>query len=146
MPLRSFRALFLPSILLCLLIVSEVLTVRATPLAMHFRHSFSPSGHGIAFPQVVDIATTPQVQGTGLTSTSLPSATPGGPERGLASRPLPAPQNVVAVPPASGTDPFAKRGISRSYFKPDANGAGGVDNYLETVNGQIAIYSRTSMV
>lgn len=140
--IRSFRTLFLSSVLLCLLAVSGVLTVQATPSSMHLRHSFSPDGHGIAIPQVVDTATTPQVRRTSLTSMSLPSTTPSRLIREPASHPLPAPQNVVVVPPASGIAHSAKEGLSRQYFKPDANGAGGLDNYLETVNEELAIYNR----
>jgi hypothetical protein len=50
---------------------------------------------------------------------------------------------VVTVPAPTSTDPSAKNGLSLGQPKPDVSGTGGTSNYLETVEGGIAIYDRS---
>jgi len=58
---------------------------------------------------------------------------------------VPTSLNVVTVPPATSTDPTADSGIADDgYPSPtDANGTGGTDNYIETINREFAIYDRS---
>jgi len=49
----------------------------------------------------------------------------------------------VSVPAPTTTDSGASHGLSLAQPKPDASGAGGTQNYLETVEGGVAIYSRS---
>jgi hypothetical protein len=142
--LRSFRTLLLFTCLLCPVILSRVRAVRATISSTHQGRSFQPTGRGIVIPKVGDTASMPQVHGAEPASLSIPPAAPSGQTRVLASHHLLAPQNVVSVPAPARTDPSAKKGLYNQWCKPDANGAGGLDNYFETVKGKgVAIYSRS---
>ena len=142
MHLRLFRTILLVTGLLGALLFLGALAVRAATPATHAGRSFQPTGHGIVKPQVVNTATMPQVQATQLQSASIiphRAVLSAAPPRRLAS-----PLNVVNVPPPTSTDPTAKRGISSTTQpKPDANGAGGTYNYLETINGGIGIFNRS---
>ncbi len=136
MSFRSFRTILLFTFLICLVILSGELAVRATTPSAHRGRSFQPSGHGIAIPKEVSTATVPQVQS--IDSGGVITQHPVSSRRAT----VPAPQNVVSVPPPTSTDPSDKNGLFQQGGKPDANGAGGFYNYLETVNGGLAIYSR----
>ena len=142
MLLRSFRTILVLICLLGPLISWGALAVRAATPATHPGRSFQPSGHGVVIPQVVDTATTPQVQLAASASTLNIHAVPSNSAPVIASHRLLAPQTVVSVPPPSTSDLSAKKGLFKQGGKPDANGTGGPDNYLETVNGQLAIYTR----
>ena len=144
MHLRLFRTTLLLTFLIALLILSGELAVRAAPPSTPAGRSFQPSGHGIAFPQRINTATLPHTDSLGSAAISTPpDALDSSPVVPASHTTLPPPQNVVNVPPPGSTDPTAKQGLSNSGFKPDANGAGGISNYLETVNPGVAIYSRS---
>lgn len=141
---RLFRAMLLVACLLYPLLLSGTLATRASTSIPHVGRSFQPSGHGVATPQVVNTATMPQVQATQLQSASIIS--PQAVFSGLPRKPLASPSNVVNVPPPTSTDATAKKGISSTIEpKPDANGAGGTYNYLETINGGIGIFNRSGV-
>jgi len=136
--LRSFRTILLCTILLCLVSVSGVLTARAKSSTTHAGRSFQPSGHGVIVPQKINPTTIKQSKLT-LSASSMEQ-----PASALSKRAsVPYPSNVVSVPAPGSTDASAKTGLSLGQPKPDASGAGGIDNYLETVEGGIAIYSRS---
>ena len=138
MLLRSFRTILLCTILLCLVSVSGVLTARAKSSTTHAGRSFQPSGHGVIVPQKINPTTIKQSKLT-LSASSMEQ-----PASALSKRAsVPYPSNVVSVPAPGSTDASAKTGLSLGQPKPDASGAGGIDNYLETVEGGIAIYSRS---
>jgi len=142
MHLRLLRTILLYLCLIGLFLLSGVWVVRATSSTKHSGRNFQASGHGIVYPQVINTASLPHIQNAesgnlNTHSTTLDTQTPVFP-----SQKLSAPSNVVNVPVATTTDSHAKPGISSQGGKPDANGTGGVDNYLETVNGEVAIYSR----
>ncbi len=140
---RSFRTMLLFACLLSVFIGSGVLTVRAARPATQPEQSFQPSEHGIAIPHKINTATLPRVQETGPAATSIPSSVTNSQTQQLASQPLATVQNVVKVPAPTRTDSSANQGLSQQGGKPDANGAGGLDNYLETTNPGPSIYSRS---
>lgn len=63
---------------------------------------------------------------------------------------VPGPQHVVRVSAPANVNIASKAsfsGISNTGWTPsDANGAGGINNYFQTVNEQFSIYSRTGTV
>jgi hypothetical protein len=144
MPRRLFRTMLLLTILIGVLVVSGELVVRAIPPSTHAQNSFQPSGHGIAYPQRINAATLPHTTSLGSTAMSTPSSEPDSSPVVPVSHPtLPPPQNVVKVPPPTSTNPSARQGLSQKLSQqPDANGAGGLDNFLETVNRSVGIFSR----
>lgn len=102
--------------------------------------TFLPNGHGVVVPRKVSTFTVPQVKGSGK-GTVVYRPAPGG----IAH--VPSPQQVVRVPAPANLNLTTKasfEGQSYTGWVPsDSNGAGGTDNYVETVNEQWAIYSRT---
>ena len=146
MDLRSFRAILCFTcftFLICLVIWPGILSARAASHARSSQHIFQPGGHGTVIPKVVDTAAMPHILSPSVAVQSQPAFTASRSTQIVASRTLPAPSNVVNVPPPTSTDPTAKKGLASSGFKPDANGAGGTYNYLETVNGAIGIFNRS---
>lgn len=76
------------------------------------------------------------VAGTGAGASTAPATTS-----------LPAPTHVVSIAVPTTTGTRVSSGIADDgKAKPDANGAGGADNYVETVNASLAIYSRTGVL
>jgi hypothetical protein len=143
MYLRSFRTMLLLILLIGVLVLSGELAVRAAPSSRHAGRSFQSTGHGIVYPQRINTATLPQAD-FGTAAMSTPSTEPDSSPVVPVSHPaLPPPQNVVDVPPPTTTDPTAQKGLYGTGFKPDANGSGGLDNYLETVNPGVGIYTRS---
>ena len=136
MYLRSFRIILVFTCLIGVVLLSGPSVVRAKTHSTQSRLSFQPSGHGTSIPKKVNTATMPQVQGAGLGGIVIRHAASS---RRAA---VPAPSNVVIVPAATSTDSTAKPGFSGQGFKPDANGAGGTLNYLETTNAALTIYGR----
>ena len=140
---RLFRTILLMICLLGLVLLSRAQVAGAATHATHTWHSFQPSGHGTSIPKKVNTATMPQVQGAG---SQIQGAGLSGivVQHTASSRraTVPAPSNVVIVPAATSTDSTAKPGFSGQGFKPDANGAGGTLNYLETTNAALTIYGR----
>ncbi|HCI80914.1 MAG TPA: hypothetical protein DHW02_14625, partial [Ktedonobacter sp.] len=144
MKFRSFRAILLYVFLIGLFLLSGVWMVKASSSSStkHPAHNFQPNGHGIVVPQVTNTFTLPKAQ------TIASSNESSQPDTLSIAKSLPphqrpsSPSNVVNVPAATTTDSHAKPGISQMGGKPDANGTGGIDNYLETVNGNLAIYGR----
>ena len=143
MQLRSFRTILLSACLLVPLLLSGALAVRAATPSTHAGRSFKPGGHGVVKPQEIDTANLPQMnvpqlvaQRADVTSTRQPVSSR------RASVPLPS--NVVSVPAASSTTPAARVGMSeqKGEGNPDAMGAGGTVNYLETVNVGLTVYGR----
>lgn len=114
--------------------------VGATSQSTHQLSSFSPSGQGSVVPRNVSTFTTPQIQATGHGSVAN---LPGPGDRAN----VPSPQNVVRVPVPVNlnlTTNVKFEGQSYNGFEPsDSNGAGGLNNYVETVNAQLAVYSRS---
>jgi hypothetical protein len=102
--------------------------------------SFLPSGHSTIVPHKVSTSTIPQVKGTGH-GTVVYRPAPGGYAH------VPSPEHVVPVPAPVNLNLTTKKsfeGQSENGWQPsDSNGAGGLNNYVETVNEQWAIYSRT---
>jgi hypothetical protein len=143
---HSFRMFFFLGTLICLVALPGILAVRPGILAAraavpskHTGRSFQPTGHMVAVPQRVNTASLPQSKLTSYSS---------GIEQ-LASAPIKraqvaSPSNVVNVPAPTNVDPTAKRGLATpNQPKPDASGGGGIDNYLETVEGGVGIYDRS---
>ena len=99
----------------------------------------------MATAQIVSTATIPQVRDTGQQSASSDGTSNSDTAAAtIQAANVPYPSNVVNVPPASNISSSANAGIpDDNVSKPDANGAGGYYNYLETVNSQLAIYSRS---
>ncbi len=102
--------------------------------------SFSSSGQGVVTPKKVSTFATLQVPAKEQGSVSfLPG--PGGRAK------VPSPQNVVRVPAPTDANLQTNTkfvGQAENGFQPsDSNGAGGLNNYVETVNEQWAVYSRT---
>lgn len=135
MHFRPFRVLLA---LLIYLILTSVSPAPAATLSRHLSDTFQPGGHGFATAYKVSTATIAQLTDT-RPETEPPTVTQSAP-----ATTVPALQNVVRVPPPSGTNSSAKEGTDdNGAVHSDANGAGGTDNYLETVNRSFAIYSRS---
>lgn len=116
---------------------------RTTSLSALQGSNIQPDGHGIATAHRVSTATIPQMRVRGHESANQQD---GSNDSDAIATPatVPATLNVVHVPPASSSDPTANEGIPDNGTSPtDANGAGGTDNYIETVNRQFAIFDRS---
>jgi len=133
--LRLFRNILLLSVLIGLLALPGILSARATASSSHAGRSFQPVGHGVVVPQKINTATIKQGTATQPISVQQPATSK------RAS--VPYPSNVVSVPAPITTDPTAKNGPNLNQPKPDANGAGGYYNYLETINGGLSIFNRS---
>lgn len=133
---RSSRTILLLSVLICLMVLPGMWTAKASILTRHAGRSFQPGGHGIVIPQKIDTARLLQVTQSVAPQTATIKVR-------QSSRTL-SPSNVVNVPPANGTNPYSKSGLSeqKGEGNPDATGAGGINNYLETVNAGLAVYGR----
>ncbi len=151
MPLRSLRTFFL---LICLFGLascsSGAVTTKTTPQPTRTAppttqagRGFQPSGHGVALPLMIHTATLSYVTQTDFANMSLPPSEASTSTPALASHPLLTSQTLVKVPPPGSIDPSAKTALFQQGGKPDANGAGGLNNYLETVNPGVAIFSRS---
>ncbi|HCI82058.1 MAG TPA: hypothetical protein DHW02_20480 [Ktedonobacter sp.] len=140
---RSFRLLLLFVCLLSLFMWSGVVGMKASKAAAKSGESIQPSGEGIISPQRINTAALPHIQQTGATEIHLPASQTQHPTSPHVWQPLASLQNVVKVPAPTSTDTSAKQGLSQQGGKPDANGAGGLDNYLETTNPGPSIYSRS---
>jgi hypothetical protein len=134
--LRSFCITLLFAGLIGLIVLWGILTVRATATPAHFTRTFMQSGHGVVNPDKVNTNAMPRLHITRSSSNELPEQLSG--KRAAVA----APQNVLDVPAPTSTDPSANDGLSLGQPKPDANGVGGAYNYLETVNGGLAIFNR----
>jgi hypothetical protein len=134
---RSFRIILLSSILICLVTLPGIISARAAAPAKHAGRGFQPAGHGFVVPQKINTAALKQ--GTNSQTMSIQQPVTSSSKRAS----VPYPSNVVSVPVPTTTDPTAKNGVYLNQPKPDANGAGGNYNYLETVNGGVVIYSRS---
>ena len=142
MHFHPFRTILSFALLVCLILLSRATCVWAAPHSTLQGNGFQPSGYGVAIAQKVSTSTTPQVRDTGHVTVSsdplTPNNVPALPDN------APALQNVSRIAPPTSTDPSAIGGMADDgATKPDANGAGGTDNYLETVNSQLAIYDRS---
>ena len=135
----SLRPLSVSLLLVCLMALLFVSPVGATSHFSHQGHTFQPAGHGTIVPQRVSTLTTPQVMGKTHGTVAYRPA-PGGRAH------VPSPANVVRVPAPSGQNITTKltfTGQSENGWQPsDSNGAGGTNNYIETVNEQFAVYTR----
>jgi hypothetical protein len=148
--LRSLRTVLLLICLLGLASCSSGAAVPKTPppaleAATSFTYAgriFQPSGHGITLPQIIHTPIQPHVDGTAFAGMSLPPSEASTQTAALASHPLITSRTVVKVPPPTSTDPTAKTGLFQQGGKPDANGAGGLNNYLEMTNAGVAIFRR----
>lgn len=138
MNLRLIRATLLFAALIGLIILSGNVVARATTSSKHIARTFLPSGHGVVKPQMVSIGSMPKIHITQSNGINIKSADQLSSKHTTVAEP----HNVVNVPPPTGTDPSANNGLSLGQPKPDANGAGGSYNYIETVNGGFAIYNR----
>jgi hypothetical protein len=137
---RSFRSVLLLSILISLVALPGILTARAAAPSKHAGRSFQPVGHGVVVPQRINTANLPQIHASQSTTTSIQQSVPGSGKRAS----VPYPSNVVSVPAPTSSDRSAKVGLSEKSGEgnPDATGAGGIDNYLETVSANLSIYGR----
>ena len=103
-------------------------------------HQYSPNGHGYVSPHRLSTSTTPQIKARGHGKIPVRAA-PGGRKN------VPGPQHVARVAAPVSADIANKvsfNGISDTGWYPsDSNGAAGLQNYLETVNEQFSIYSRS---
>ena len=139
----SSRTILLLSVLICLLALPGVWTARASAPAIRAGRNFQPNGYGVVKPQKIDTAHLPQVR---TTQSVAPQVAATSIRQPVTSRraSVPPPSNVVNVPPATSTNPSAKAGMSeqRGEGNPDATGAGGINNYLETVNAGLTVYGR----
>lgn len=143
---RLFRSSLIFALLFCLsaLISLSPMASRAgaSSRSLSHEHNFQPNGHGFAIAHKVSTVTIPQ------TLSHIHDAGQGNVFHRITASTAPtlvsAPQNILRVPPASGTDPSAIGGIGdNNQSTADANGAGGTDNYLETANSSVAIFSRS---
>lgn len=135
----SLRLLSVSTLLVGLIMVLTVSPVGATSHASRQGRTFQPTGRSVIVPQKVSTFTTPQVTGKSRGTVAYRTA-PGG----IAH--VPSPANVVRVPAPVGQDLSTKltfTGQSNTGWQPsDSNGAGGTNNYIETVNEQWAVYTR----
>ena len=137
---RPLGTILLLSLLICLVTLPGIMIVRAATPSAHAGRSFQPTGHGVVVPQKINTATLTQSKLTLSSSSSLEQTF----STSSKTASIPYPPNVVNVPAPTSTDPTAKIGFAtKSQPKPDANGVGGVDNYLETAEGGLAIYTRS---
>jgi len=150
-PLRSLHTFFLFICLFGLASCSSdaVITkttpqpTRTVPPTTQAGLGFQPSGHGVALPLMIHTAALSNVTQTDFTSMSFPTSEAISSTPALASHPLLTSQTPVKVPPPGSIDPSANTGLFQQGGKPDANGAGGLNNYLETTNPAVAIYTRS---
>ncbi len=139
---RSFSAILLFACLLCLLALPDILPVRATAPSTYAGQGIKPSGHGVVVPQRINTANLKQSKLTSSSHSSI--ARSASTSTSIPQNILPYPPNVVNVPAPTTTDATAMTGQSvQNQPTADASGAGGVDNYMETVEGGIAIYTRS---
>jgi hypothetical protein len=136
-----FSFLALAAILVSVLGVNFVFAKgAATQASTSAGRSFQASGHGAIVPRKVSTSTIPQVKSTGQ-GTVVYRPAPGGYAH------VPSPQNVARVSAPAHLNLTTKtsfEGQSYTGWVPsDSNGAGGTNNYVETVNEQWAVYSRT---
>ena len=114
----------------------------ATQASSSAGRTFQSTGHGTIVPRKVSTSSVPQLKGTGHGSVVYRPA-PGGYAH------VPSPKNVARVPAPAHLNLTTKKsfeGQSENGWQPsDSNGAGGIDNYVETVNEQWAIYSRAGV-
>ncbi len=141
---KMFHTLLRTSTLTLLVMLS--LGFLATPVgaasqSTHQTPVFSTTGQGSVVPRQVSTFTTPQVQDTAHSGTVGNLPAPGGRAH------VPSPQNVVRVPAPVNADLTTNtkfEGQKENGWQPsDSNGAGGLNNYLETVNEQWEVYSRS---
>jgi hypothetical protein len=136
--LRSLRAILLFTILICLIVLPDVLSANAKVPSKRIGRSFQPTRNGVVVPERINTVGLKQEKITNTQPATTGNPLPVSTKR---SR-IPYPSNVVRVPAATNTDPSANEGLSLGQPKPDASGVGGIDNYIETVEGGIAIYDR----
>ena len=140
---RLFRILSAFVLFVGLILSLSASATRATSRSALQESSRRPDEQGIATAHRVSTATISQNRVRGHQTVnrqggSIDSNRIDGPAS------VPATLNVVNVPPASSSDPTAIEGIPDNGSSPtDANGAGGTDNYIETINRQFAIYDRS---
>jgi hypothetical protein len=136
-----FSLLALAALLISVMSVNFVFargaTSQGSPAA---EQTLLPKGRGTIVPHKVSTSSVPQVKSAGH-GTVVYRPAPGGYAH------VPSPQNVVRVPAPANVNLTTKKsfeGQSENGWQPsDSNGAGGTNNYVETVNEQWAIYSRT---
>ncbi len=150
------KGTFKPKIILLLVAVAMQVSAVIIPLSGSLSHSYAasldktasrsvkrtynlpPKTKNYVVPQKVSTSTKPQVKGTGFGSVPyLP-----GPSHHVN---IPSPRNVVRVPAPKGRHLATNatfEGQSEHGWQPsDSNGAGGLNNYIETVNEQWTVYS-----
>lgn len=139
---RPFRLILLLSLLISLVVLPGILIVRAKAPSTHAGRSFQPTGHVVVVPQRINTATLKQSKLTLSSSNSMKQSV--STSTSIKPSSLPYPPNVVNVPAPTTTDSTAKTALStKTQPKPDATGAGGVNNYLETTEGGLAVYTRS---
>ena len=141
MHLRLIRIFPILALLICVsVLLSIILPSKAASPSAQQAPVFRSTGQSSIAAQKVSTVTKPQVKGVAHGQISYRPA-PGGRAR------VPAPQKVVRVPAPVHTNLTTKtqfEGQSENGWQPsDSNGAGGINNYIETVNEQWAVYSRT---
>ena len=151
-PLRLLRTVLLLTCLVALASCwSGVAVTRTTTPTMRITTTpifkggriFQPSGQGTALPQMIHTSIQPHGDRVAFVSMSLPPIQANVQASDSASHRLLAPPAVVKVPPPASTDLSAKTGLFQQGGKPDANGVGGLINYVETTNAGVAIFSRS---
>lgn len=139
MKFRSSRIFLVLALLICATGLVSTLAVRASSSTAH-GHTFTATGHNTVTPRLVSTSTVPQVKG-GAHGTVANRPAPGGRAN------VPSPQHVVRVSPPVNVDLKTKLTFTgqsdTGWYPSDSNGAAGSKNYLETVNEQFAVYSRT---
>jgi len=145
---RLIRTFIASMLLVGMTLVLSALPVGATSRSIHAStqptavHQYQPNGHGFVSPHRLSTSTTPQVKGVGHGSVPARPA-PGG------RKAVSGPKNVVRVPAPALKNISTKvsfNGISDTGWTPsDSNGAAGLNNYLEVVNEQFSIYSRSGL-
>lgn len=138
---RAFRASLVLALVACITMLLSVAPVSAASRPPATGRPFQSTGRSVVTPRKISTFTIPQVRGSGRGTVSYRPA-PGG----LAQN-VPSPSNVERVPAPAHVNLSSKtsfEGQAENGWQPsDSNGAGGINNYVETVNEQWAIYSRT---
>ncbi|HET9918323.1 MAG TPA: hypothetical protein VFQ30_00680 [Ktedonobacteraceae bacterium] len=140
---NRIRTPFAIALLLCLAVLLNTSPAGATThVTSHTsqKAAFASQGQGHASAKKVSTDTVAQVKSSGQGAAPMRQG-PGGPALHLS------PGHVTQAPTPPTTDLSVKssfEGISDDgYYPSDSNGAGGLKNYIEAVNTQFEVYSRT---
>ncbi len=139
---RVLRTLPLVALLVLMTIVWSAAPAGAASRPLSAGKPYRTTGQRTITPRIVSTSTVPQVRSSGHGTVANRPA-PGG----IAHVPSPTHVMRAAAPAHQNLSTKTSfEGQSNTGWTPsDSNGAGGINNYIETVNEQWAVYTRTGI-